>query len=61
MQLEGLKPLSKGGEWIGGRWGSEETVPDDHELRVAPDTVCKTHGNNAAVLVQCRSRGRYHR
>ena len=61
MQFGDLKHLSEGGGWIDGSWGSEGIAPGDHVLQVAPDTVCKTRGNTAAVLVQCKSRDRYHR
>ena len=49
MQFGGLKRLSERGGWIDGSWGTEGIGPGDHVLQDAPDTVCKTHGNTAAV------------
>ena len=49
MLFGDLKHLSEGGGWIDGSWGTEGIAPGDHVLQVAPDTVCKTHGNTAAV------------
>ena len=30
-------------------WGRETIDPGNHVLQVAPDTVCETRGNTAAV------------
>ena len=61
MQFGDLKHQLEGGGWIDGSWGSEGIAPGDHVLQVAPDTVCRTHGNTVAVWDQCRSPDRYHR
>ena len=49
MQFGGLKHQLVGGGWIDGSWDSEEIAPGNHVSQVAPDTVCNTHGNTAAV------------
>ena len=55
MQFGGLKHQLVGGGWIDDSWGSERIAPGYLGLQVAPDTVCRTHGNTLVVLVWCRS------
>ena len=49
MQFAGLKYQLVEGGWSDGSWGNKGIAPGDHVPQVAPDTVCKTRGNTAAV------------